>query len=395
LVANAFPDDVQTLRDEVERLQVLARGERQHAELADERLHLALASGSLGAWQFEIATGRVTWSPTLELIHGLTVGSFGGTFEDYQRDIHPEDRERVLSTISQSAAGLGEHHLAYRIVRPDGELRWLEASGRLFRDELGQPLHMLGVCSDVTDRVRADEQRVQLLARAEQAVRARDDLLAMVSHDLRDPLNVIAMASNLLELEVEREPKAMARVAMIRRAARQMEELISNLLDAASIEQGQCTVDPKPQDLAAILAEVLDGFAPLATGKGVGLERQLEHPADGKLVQCDRARVAQVLGNLLSNALKFSPAGQRISVEAKAVGGTMQVSVSDAGAGIAAEHLTLVFDRYWKGKRSGRAGTGLGLFIAQGIVQAHGGRIWVDSTLGQGSTFFFTLPFAS
>jgi len=112
-------------------------------------------------------------------------------------------------------------------------------------------------------------------------------------------------------------------------------------------------------------------------------------------VLCDRARVSQVLGNLLGNALKFSASGQPIAVQARPNGDMMQVSVRDSGAGIATEHLTLVFHRYWKGKQSGRAGTGLGLFIAKGIVEAHGGRIWVDSTLGRGSTFHFTLPFAS
>src|SRR5690349_3920409 len=108
--------EIQALRDEVERLRALAHGERELARLADDRLHLALASGGMGAWQWDVPTGRVTWSPTLEQLHGIPVGSFGGTFEDYQRDIHPEDRARVLETIAHSSAGLGEHHLAYRIV---------------------------------------------------------------------------------------------------------------------------------------------------------------------------------------------------------------------------------------------------------------------------------------
>jgi PAS domain S-box-containing protein len=384
--------EVQALRDEVEKLRALAHGQRQLAQLADDRLHLALASGGMGAWQFEIATGLVSWSPTLEQIHGLPIGSFGGTFEDYQRDIHPEDRERVLATISRSAAGLGEHHLAYRIVRPDGEIRWLEAWGRLFTNDAGQPMRMLGVCSDVTERMRAEAQRVQLLEQSEQAVRARDDLLAMVSHDLRDPLNVISMASVILEGEIEGSERSKARVSMIRRAARQMEELISNLLDAASIENGRCTVVPAPHDLTALLEEALDNFVPVATSKGVRIERHWDDLVSDRPVLCDRARMLQVLGNLLGNALRFSASGQAVAIEARLLSEMVQVSVRDTGPGIAAEHLDLVFARYWKGKQSGRAGTGLGLFISKGIVDAHGGRIWVDSTLGQGSTFHFTLP---
>jgi PAS domain S-box-containing protein len=384
--------EILALRDEVDRLRALADGERAHAQLADERLHLALASGRMGAWQWDVPTGHVTWSPTLEQLHGIPVGSFGGTFEDYQRDIHPEDRARVLETIARSAAGQGEHHLAYRIVCPSGEVRWLEAWGRLFSNDQGEPLRMLGVCSDVTERMRAEEQRIQLLHRSEQAVRAREDLLAMVSHDLRDPLNVIGMASSMLEAETEGPGKA--RVSMIRRAARRMEELIANLLDAASIENGQCAVEPKPQDFAALLSEALDSFGPLAAAKGARIEKHVDALADGEHVLCDRARVLQVLGNLLGNALKFSAPGQAIAIEARLAESMLQVSVRDMGPGIASDHLTLVFDRYWKGKQSGRAGTGLGLFIAKGIVEAHGGRIWVESTLGQGSAFSFTLPLA-
>jgi PAS domain S-box-containing protein len=391
-MSNVFEVEVRALRAEVEQLRALAQGERQLAQLADDRLHLALASGRMGAWQWDVATGRVTWSPTLEQIHGIPIGSFGGTFEDYQRDIHPEDRARVLETIGRSAAGLGEHHLAYRIVCPDGEIRWLEAWGRLFCDEQNQPVRMLGVCSDVTDRMCAEEQRVQLLQRTEQAVRARDDLLAMVSHDLRDPLNVIAMASAVLEQQMQSEQAPKRHVAMIRRAAGQMEELITNLLDAASIESGRCTVDPKPQELEVLLSDALDRIAPIAAGKNVRVEKRCDLPAGANLALCDRARVLQVLGNLLGNALKFSAPGQAIAIEARPEKDMFQVSVRDTGAGIATEHLMLVFDRYWKGKQSGRAGTGLGLFIAKGLVEAHGGRIWVESTLGHGATFHFTLP---
>jgi len=393
-MSNVFEVEVKALRDEVEQLRALAQGERQLAQLADDRLHLALASGRMGAWQWDVATGRVTWSPTLEQIHGIPIGSFGGTFEDYQRDIHPEDRARVLETIGRSAAGLGEHHLAYRIVCPDGEIRWLEAWGRLFCNEQNEPVRMLGVCSDVTGRMRAEEQRVQLLQRTEQAVRARDDLLAMVSHDLRDPLNVIAMASTILEQPGQSEQASKKHVAMIRRAAGQMEELIANLLDASSIESGRCSVDLKPQDIEVLLNDALDRFVPVAAGKNVRVEKRCELLAGSQRVLCDRARVLQVLGNLLGNALKFSGSEQCIVIEARRASDVVEVSVRDTGAGIATEHLTLVFDRYWKGKQSGRAGTGLGLFIAKGLVEAHGGRLWVESALGQGSTFHFTLPLA-
>lgn len=359
--------------------------------LAEERLHLALDAGQMGTWQFELKSGKVTWSATLEAIHGIPTGSFGGTFADYQQDIHPEDRERVLATISASSEGHREHRLTYRIVRPDGQTRWLEASGRLFRNAQGEPELMMGVCCDITARVAAEAQRQELLQQAEAAARAREDMLAMVSHDLRNPLGVITLTAEQLVLELpSNDQRLLPLVERVGRAARQMDELISNLLDASRIEAGNFEINRRETALERVLHDGIDAIQPLAARKGIKLELQL---ADLALrVNCDPPRVAQVLGNLLGNAVKFSPEGSRIVLEASRNPGWAHVLVQDSGPGIASENLELVFERYWTGKRSGRAGTGLGLFIARGIVCAHGGKIWAESKPGQGSKFCFTLP---
>jgi PAS domain S-box-containing protein len=135
--------------------------ERRLAEAAvretEERLRLALKAGRLGAWEWRIATGEVIWSPTLEALHGIEPGSFPGTFDAFQRDIHPEDRDRVLDAVRQTVEGAREHHLEYRIVWPDGSVHWLEARGELFRDQAGRPLRLAGVCSDITERKRIEE----------------------------------------------------------------------------------------------------------------------------------------------------------------------------------------------------------------------------------------------
>lgn len=361
--------------------------------LAEERLHLALDAGRMGTWQFDLKNGKVTWSSTLEAIHGIPIGSFGGTFADYQRDIHPDDRERVLATIEKSSEGQSEHHLTYRIVRPDGQVRWLEASGRLFKNAAGQPELMMGVCCDITERVEAEAQRQELLRQAEAAVRARDDMLAMVSHDLRNPLGVIAMAAEQLAAELSpSDPRSQPLIERVSRAAKRMDELISNLLDAASIEAGNFEIQSEELPLEQLLNDSVEAIQPLAARRSIALEIRL---ADRALrVHCDPHRIAQVLGNLLGNAVKFSPEGSQIVVEASRESNWVQIAVHDRGPGIAAEHLELLFDRYWTGKRSGRAGTGIGLFIARGIVLAHGGKIWAQSTQGEGSSFYFNLPLA-
>lgn len=362
--------------------------------LAEERLHLALDAGRMGTWQFELQTGKVTWSATLEAIHGIPQGSFGGTFADYQRDIHPEDRERVLATIGESSEGQREHRLTYRIVRPDGHVRWLEASGRVFKNAAGRPELMMGVCCDITERIEAEAQRQELLRQAEAAARAREDMLAMVSHDLRNPLGVIAMAAEQLTSDLPASDQRLRPlVERMSRAAQSMDELISNLLDAASIEAGSFEVQSQELPLERVLNEGAEAIRPLASRKAIAIEVRCAEPT--LQVKCDPHRVTQVLGNLLGNALKFSPEGSQVVVEASRAAEYAHIAVHDRGPGIAAEHLELVFDRYWTGKRSGRAGTGLGLFIARGIINAHGGRIWAQSKQGESSTFCFTLPLAA
>ena len=362
--------------------------------LAEERLHLALDAGRMGTWQFELQTGKVTWSATLEAIHGIPQGSFGGTFADYQRDIHPEDRERVLATIGESSEGQREHRLTYRIVRPDGHVRWLEASGRVFKNAAGRPELMMGVCCDITERIEAEAQRQELLRQAEAAARAREDMLAMVSHDLRNPLGVIAMAAEQLTSDLPASDQRLRPlVERMSRAAQSMDELISNLLDAASIEAGSFEVQSQELPLEQVLNEGAEAIRPLASRKAIALEVRCAEPT--LRVRCDPHRITQVLGNLLGNALKFSPEGSQVVVEASRAAEYAHIAVHDRGPGIAAEHLELVFDRYWTGKRSGRAGTGLGLFIARGIINAHSGRLWAKSKQGESSTFCFTLPLAA
>jgi PAS domain S-box-containing protein len=343
----------------------------------------------MGTWEWDLTTRKVTWSATLEAIHGIAPGSFGGSFEDYQSDIHPEDRERVLSTISDSIDKGEPHRLVYRIVRPDGEIRWLEASGKLVLDANNQPASLVGVCGDITERKELERQRTQLLQQAQQAIRGRDDVLAMVSHDLRNPLNVITMSTTLLATEVG-GGNSNPRLAKIRRAASRMEELISDLLDAAVIESGSFSIQAQNNDLNRIVSEAIEAVSAVALEKNIQIEAR---GAPSELcVRGDRTRILQVLSNLLTNGIKFTPQAGRITISARKLEGMAEVRISDSGAGIPATDLEHLFDRYWHSTQSGKSGAGLGLYIVKGIVEAHGGRIWVQSEVDKGTDFFFTLP---
>jgi signal transduction histidine kinase len=210
----------------------------------------------------------------------------------------------------------------------------------------------------------------------------------MVSHDLRNPLGAIFMCTSIL-LRTEERPGSRQEIERIQRSAERMNRLIGDLLNVASIEAGQLTVDTKSCPVDPMVEETVGAHQAKARAKGLRLEREV--PGALVAVECDRERILEVFGNLLDNAIKFTPEGGSIKVGAEKRGEQMLFSVADNGSGIGADELSHVFDRFWQAKKTARLGTGLGLSIAKGLVEANGGKLWVESQIGVGSTFFFTL----
>jgi PAS domain S-box-containing protein len=248
------------------------------------------------------------------------------------------------------------------------------------------------LCAQALERANLYEAAQRARAEAETARRTRENLLAVVSHDLRNPLSAIATTAGLLAKgDPQREPPGRTNKygSNILRAAQRMDRLIVDLLDLAKIESGRLVIEPQSHDVASIVKDSVDILAPIASGRSIALTA--DAPSSDVRIFCDRDRVLQVLSNLIGNALKFTSQGGAIAVIATDREGEATFSVADTGCGIAPDQIPHIFDRYWQAK-SARDGVGLGLSIAKGLVEAHGGRIWVDSTVGQGTTFFFTLP---
>ncbi|WP_433931967.1 ATP-binding protein [Sorangium cellulosum] len=241
-------------------------------------------------------------------------------------------------------------------------------------------------------------ENARLYNEAQAATRARDDLLAIVSHDLRNPLNTIAITASLLRSDLLQrkdgeEDDAVQLVDRMDRGIQRMTRLIEDLLDASRIEAGRLVVSPRVERGGALVREALEAAASLAEAKGC---RVTQGPLDAGLeVLADRDRVLQVFSNLLGNALKFTPKGGLVSVSLCRVADLARFSVADTGPGIPPEHQPHLFDRYWKASQESRTGAGLGLYIARGIVEAHHGTVAVESTPGHGTTIHFTLPLAS
>jgi signal transduction histidine kinase len=223
---------------------------------------------------------------------------------------------------------------------------------------------------------------------AEAARRAREDILAVVSHDLRSPLSAILLGAEYLEHASEGKARGVAEG--VERSGRQMGRLIDDLLDAVKIEKGQFRIQPGEHDAVPIVEDALMGVRVAAEAKAVRLAAAL--PAGSLPLRCDRGRLTQALANLLGNAVKFSPEGALVEVEVRESAGEMRFTVRDCGRGIAEEDLPHIFGRYWQAAATAHQGTGLGLFITRSIVEAHGGRIEVTSRPGQGSSFTLILP---
>jgi signal transduction histidine kinase len=243
------------------------------------------------------------------------------------------------------------------------------------------------------ERDRTDQHLLSEREQADEAISHRDDFLSIVSHDLRSLLATVSLGAQLIERVAkagEGEDSTVRSAQRIRRAAHHMNRLIGDLVDVSAIEAGRLAITVAPVDATALVAEVIGTFQQAAAAKGLSLTpARVEADLAGSF---DRDRALQVFANLVGNSLKFTPTGGAVRVGGERVGAELRFSVSDDGPGIPAGKREAVFERFWQVGENDRRGLGLGLYIAKSIVEAQGGRIWVESTPGEGSTFFFTVP---
>jgi PAS domain S-box-containing protein len=298
------------------------------------------------------------------------------------------DEQRMLAELGMDSASLMVVPMVAR-GRTLGAITLISTdSGRSYgpRD--------LSMAEDLAHRAAVAVDNARLYLEAREAVRTREDLLGIVSHDLRNPLaGMLMRCALLLETLPQDEPGERIRrdIEAMNRSAHRMERLLRDLLDFASIQAGRLGVERRPHPVADLLREGMESLHALAGKRTVKDETNV----GSQLVQvmCDRERFLQIFSNLVGNALKFTPQDGTISVRAEQRGSEMVFGISDTGPGIAREEAGKIFQKYWQG-RGGRTGAGLGLYIAKALVEAHGGRIWVESAPGAGASFFFTLPIA-
>lgn len=267
--------------------------------------------------------------------------------------------------------------------------RWTERERQVMEELAASALREMQLAATLGEQARLADEALAARRAAEEATAARREMLNAVSHDLRDPLNAITLALGALDAQPLDEGVARG-VAVVRRQTARMKRLLEHLLEAARIDSGAMSLDFHAVEVAPLLAEIAADFALQAEAAGVALA--VDGGPPGASIRADRARLIAALANLVSNALKFTPHGGRIDLSARTDGPWVRVAVTDTGCGIDGDCLGKVFEPFWQASPAERKGSGLGLHIVRGIVEAHGGQVSVRSAPGRGTTFEVALP---
>nr|WP_301542278.1 PAS domain-containing protein [Pyxidicoccus fallax] len=368
---------------------VLAR--RKESELAgalrdsEQRLRSALAAANVGTWQLDLKTRKDLRDANLNRILGLEPREGLFPVEDFAARIHPEDRAAVEEASERAIRERGGLDIEYRILRPNGTVRWIRDQGQVLLNARGEPTHLTGAMADITEPRRLTEE-----------MRARADferqLIGIVSHDLRNPLSAITLAVSVLMQRGGLEERLQRHVQRIHRSAERATRMIRDLLDFTRVRQGSgIPVFPRAVDLRELVHTVVDEVQAAAPGRRI----VVEHTGSGAGTW-DPDRLAQVLSNLLGNALQYSPPDTPVRLASRGDENGVVLEVHNQGEPIPPELLPRIFEPLERGverpeDRGGRS-IGLGLHIVRSIVQAHGGTVEVHSTGSEGTTFTVRLP---
>jgi len=383
--------DVDDVRRDRERTAAIAEA----LSYTTQRLRAAQRAAQIGIFDFDIVADRVSWSPEIYALMGLDAGAIPASREACIAALLEDDRARTWDAYCDAAKARARIvEVEVRLPQPSGAPRWVRLSTELAYDDAGQVTRAFGAVVSIQVLKEAAEDRARALAEAERISRAKDEFLATMSHELRTPLNaILGWATMLRSLPADAE-KLGRGLAVIERNAEAQARLISDLLDVSRIISGKLRLTVQRVEVGAAIQAALDVVRQAADAKGVRLVAELA-PETGALV-ADPDRLQQIVWNLLSNAVKFTPSGGAVRVTAQRVASRVRLCVIDSGAGIAREHLPVIFERFRQVDGSttrAHGGLGLGLAIVRHLVEAHGGTVTADSGgLGTGATFIVEMP---
>jgi len=372
-------DEVSTLAEEIEG--------------RDARLQLMLSASGTGFWEWDIETGALTWSDEIFRQHGFEPGVAAPEFTVYLDTIHPDDRGAFESAVGSTMepGGPDTFELDFRVVWPDGAIHWTHGAGRLFRDEDGRPVRMIGTGQDITERRRILEDRDRLLDAERRAGAFREAFVDVISHELRTPITTIMGLAQILARPGRSDDEAsrMALLEDVRSEAERLHRLVEDLLVLSRVERGRLEVEAEPIEPRRLLDRIVTQEArELPT---ITVETELE--PDLPIVAGESTYVEQIVRNLLNNAAKYTPYGSRVVVSARKSDGNVEVRVTDDGPGVPPASIERIFELFYRDPSSSRlvAGSGIGLFVCASLVEAMGGTIWASRPAAGGTEVGFTL----
>jgi PAS domain S-box-containing protein len=372
--------------------------DRKQAEEAlresEERLRLAQVSAGIGSWDLNLLTGELIWSPENCRLYGVEPASFSCRYEGWRERIHPDDLPRAEREREQAIAARAPYQIEYRIIRPSGEIRWICSHGKAFHDDQGVSTRMLGISIDITERKRMEDEIQQYVLALQEADRRKDEFIATLAHELRNPLAPIRSCVEMFRLCAPGDHDFEWGRNLIEQQVGHMGRLVDDLLDISRITRNKLNLKKEKISLTQVLEAAVQSTRSIMEQRCHQLI--LTVPGEPIEVVADAVRLTQVFVNLLHNAAKYTAQGGRIELVVERDGGIAAVRVTDNGVGMPADKLPFIFGMFYQAERlyeEGHGGLGIGLTLVKRLVEMHGGTVEAHSPgINQGSEFIVRLP---
>ncbi len=389
--------------------------ERKHAE--DElkkisaRFSLAVRAGGIGVWDYDIVNDILLWDDQMFELYGISKNDFGGVYNAWLSGLHPDDVARVDLEMQMAFSGEKEFDTVFRIFWPNGSIHTIRSLGQIQRSKAGQPLRMIGTNWDITGQKKAEQELILAKEHAEESDRLKSAFLANMSHEIRTPMNGILGFAGLLKAPDLSGEKQQEYISIIQKSGARMLNIINDIVDISKIEAGLIKLTISESDINEPIEYIYGLFKPEAEAKGMKLSYRTSLTAKQAIITTDTEKLYAILSNLVKNALKYTDKGSiEFGYNLKTVVETdmeqsqnvvadpvemLEFYVKDTGIGIPPDRQQAIFERFIQADiedKMARQGAGLGLSISKAYVEMLGGRIWVESEEGKGSTFYFTMP---